>query len=522
MARLSNISLRIQIFIAIISVASVIAISWIGYGVYLSLFAFRTNVDSWLESAATGATEMFAEDTLPKILTGSISQKDYELAQEKLQDFENRLRIDSISILAKNKEGEICYALSTSKNAMSKKDIVEREVEKSFDNISSEFFDDKDAKYEVSTRICLVPTLVADGTQVVITCARLDTMDLFPLLKKSIAFLLAFSLGVVLLAIIITAFLSRRIAMPIKKLSNFTTELAASNFSSDLKLKDALLEKELGSSEVSHLANSISSMQNTLATYIKNLKQETEARKTIESEIKIAGEIQTSFLPCEKWKNDKISISAKMLPARQAAGDFYDFFTLKDGRLSLSVGDVSGKGVAAALFMAKADTILRASLELAKSLPKMAECINEVLCSNNDSCMFLTLFLCAINFDKNELAYVSCGHNPPIIKRANGETFYLNATANIALGIVPETSFVRERIEIKEGDSLILYTDGITEAVSKTGAFYGENRLLEVVKKSKPNASSDEISNAILSDVKQFSADTEQSDDITLLVATLK
>ncbi|MBO6102523.1 MAG: SpoIIE family protein phosphatase, partial [Opitutales bacterium] len=341
-----------------------------------------------------------------------------------------------------------------------------------------------------------------------------------PIIMSSLNILSALGAAELAIALADTAALSKRISRPISKLSEFTHKLAESNFSPELSLEKTLKKSEIGTSDVFSLAENISLMQKKLGEYISNLERESRARELAETELKIAGKIQAEFLPGKEYESAGVEICANMRPARQAAGDLYDYFPLDDGRLSMSVGDVSGKGIAAALFMAKADTILRASANLEKSLPKMASRINAALCANNDSCMFLTLFMCAFNFETRELGYVCCGHNPPIVKRANGETFFLKCRPNIALGLDENAEFARETVFLERGDTLFIYTDGATEAESKNGEFFGEERLLNCVKNAP--GSPREICESVLRDLDAFALGAEQSDDITILSAKIK
>jgi sigma-B regulation protein RsbU (phosphoserine phosphatase) len=268
------------------------------------------------------------------------------------------------------------------------------------------------------------------------------------------------------------------------------------------------------------LANTLG--MSIFAFIIVNLIKErtTEAEKEmIESELKVAREIQMSIVP--KMfppfpDRTEFDIYAILEPAKEVGGDFYDFFFLDDDHLCLTIGDVSGKGVPASLFMAVTKTLIKAEASRASEPDQILSIVNDKLCLDNDSGMFVTVFLGVLNVRSGVFNYSNGGHNPPYFVRSGGDVEPLPKTEGIALGVMEEIPYGRNTIKIRTGDTLLLYTDGVTEAADKDYKLFDEERLEEVLR----HAGSDEPKNLglhLLDEIRKFANGAEQSDDITIL-----
>ncbi len=319
-------------------------------------------------------------------------------------------------------------------------------------------------------------------------------------------------LGAILLIIAI-AFLANRITRPLKKLAAATDEIAGGNFNvaiPEMKSKD----------EVSHLAISFNFMKISLRQYIDNLMETTAAKQKMESELKIAHEIQMGILPKifpPFPDRTEFDIYAVIEPAKEVGGDFYDFFLLENSFLYFSIGDVSGKGVPASLFMAVTKTLIKASTSIDFPLNEIIAKVNNDLCMENDSSMFVTIFFGRINLKTGEVDFVNAGHNLPFIVSLNGEVKKIEKTGDIAVGIVDNYQYQLAKIKLAENDTLFLYTDGITEAQNNLDELYSEKRL-EVFLDSQRLSSAKELVLNSVKEVKRFSATAPQSDDITSFV----
>lgn len=243
-----------------------------------------------------------------------------------------------------------------------------------------------------------------------------------------------------------------------------------------------------------------------------------EAEKRIDRELEFARQIQRSSLPLnfDSISNQKgFDIYALMDPAKEVGGDFYDFYLLNQTHLIFMVADVSGKGIPAALFMMRTKTLIKGLVEGNRSLDEVFTEANKGLCENNDAEMFVTAWIGKLDLNSGKLEFVNAGHNPPLIRRNNGQFEYLRTRPNFILAGMDSTKYQKHEIELLDGDAIFLYTDGVTEATTTSNSIYGEKRLNQIL--SSSNGSAKEICDNVKNDIKVFVNDAEQSDDITML-----
>ena len=270
--------------------------------------------------------------------------------------------------------------------------------------------------------------------------------------------------------------------------------------------------------EVKILAKTFTEQEKVLKTYIANFKKEVETRHLLEHELEIAKKIQNSVLPkiSSEFLRPEFSIFAKLLSAKEVAGDFYDFFYLSKNKVAFLIADVSGKGIPAALFMQRAKIILRASCCMEVNSPGNAlERTNHVLSKRNDACMFVTVFLIYYDIETGEISYSNAGHHPTV-KLSGNKISDFGKLNDIALGTFENSKFKTGKTRILQNETLILYTDGITEAISPEYEEFGTSRLYKIIKDNKYKTI-DDLGNAVLSKVNQFE-EKNQFDDITILI----
>ena len=239
---------------------------------------------------------------------------------------------------------------------------------------------------------------------------------------------------------------------------------------------------------------------------------------TIEKEMSIASDIQRGMLPEGRIEGEEFSVSAEMLSAKSVGGDFYDFIHVDDSHVALVVADVSGKGMPASLFMASAKASLRSNLAGGFQTDEVMKRTNSVLCDSNREKLFVTAWLGIIDLETGRMSYVNAGHNPPFLIH-NGKVEKLVDRPDFILGRKRRIQYNEHRITLELGDKLVLYTDGVTEAVGPDGSMYGENRLTDVL--SRSSGSAEEFRAAIEKDVNEFVNGVERSDDITIMVFEL-
>ena len=236
----------------------------------------------------------------------------------------------------------------------------------------------------------------------------------------------------------------------------------------------------------------------------------------LQNELDVAQKIQQSVLPTEFPISDQYEIDGHMLAAREVGGDFYDVLRLENGRVGLSVADVSDKGVPAALFMMSTLTLLKGSAIGVGAPAAVLTEVNDLLNEDNETAMFVTLLYAVFNPANGLLNYANGGHNPPIIVHPDGNSDILPSTGGIALGVAPGFEYAESAVTLDPGDTIVLYTDGVTEAMNAEGEEFGLDRLRNLFTNS-PLKSPKETNTAIFEAVSAFAGETPQSDDITCL-----
>lgn len=246
-------------------------------------------------------------------------------------------------------------------------------------------------------------------------------------------------------------------------------------------------------------------------------------RSRLQSELEVANVIQHSLLPeiNEDYPGCKeLDISASMVAAKEVGGDFYDVFNVDSTHLAFVIGDVSGKGIPAALFMASSKIILQNCIRDIPDLSEAVEAANNVICARNEAEMFVTLWVGILDIVSGELTFVSAGHNPPVLLRDNKAVF-LKYKSCLVLAGMENTKYKENSVQLVKGDIVCLYTDGVTEAEDKNHNLFGEERLISCLE-NKSESNSAEIIENVKGSVKEFINRNSQNDDMTMLCFKLK
>ena len=267
--------------------------------------------------------------------------------------------------------------------------------------------------------------------------------------------------------------------------------------------------------EIGTLARSYTELINHNNNYIENMREIEGEKERIKAELSIATNIQKANLPTKSIESDDYIVNGYSQAAKEVGGDFFDYYKLDADNLAIVIGDASGKGVPAALIATITQTMIKQILKHERNPSKALYSLNKQISENNTEMMFLTLWIGIYNTKTKKLTFSNAGHNPPLIKE-NKEFRYLDIDSGIVLGITENFDYLTQEITLK--DELILYTDGITDARNNKNEMYGEDRLLTFLNKFND---SDPIK-ALLNDVNQFSKDTKQFDDMTLLHLRIK
>jgi len=242
-------------------------------------------------------------------------------------------------------------------------------------------------------------------------------------------------------------------------------------------------------------------------------------KERMQDELNVGRDIQMSMVP-ETFPafpdRDEFDIHALLLPAREIGGDFYDYFFVERDKLCICVGDVSGKGVPAALFMAVTKTMIKSTATEDHSPASIMTRVNDEISQDNPSCMFITLFLGILDVDTGEFRYTNAGHPYPYLKRPNGSVDTLKQVHGPVVGAMDGVAYSEDSVNLARDDQLLIFTDGITEAMDLSDQLYGEQRVIELFQ-SVTDTGSDATVSATLNSVESFAGEAEQADDITIL-----
>lgn len=318
--------------------------------------------------------------------------------------------------------------------------------------------------------------------------------------------------GLLLLSLIVSGVVDR-LAAPLTQFAGSARSIAEGKF--DTKLP-AIRTRD----EMKELHDAFTHMQEELAQYVVNLKEATAAKEKIESELRIAREIQLAMLPhtFPPFPDlPQVDLYAMLKSAKEVGGDLYDFFVMDKDKFCFAIGDVSGKGVPASLFMAMTRTLLRTIADKEKSPARIMETLNRSLAFNNESNMFVTFFLGILDLRTGKLTYANAGHNPPLIlRKENGKAEVFEPAKSIPLGLFEDFVYAEATREMQPGDKLFAYTDGVSEAENAAEELFGEDRMEQMLllcREERPRGIIEKMEAAIDGHVKEH----PQSDDITML-----
>jgi sigma-B regulation protein RsbU (phosphoserine phosphatase) len=350
----------------------------------------------------------------------------------------------------------------------------------------------------------------ATGTTLLIVLPLREIMRPVTRLKQKMLLAAALIMGLTLLIVLA---LAANITRPLTRLVDQAEYFAAGHL-------DRRLSQDSGPLEARHLAQAFNRMGAALKKHIEEVRNATAEKERYHKELQIAAEIQQGILPHRfppfPDLEARLDLWGLTRPAREVGGDYYDFFRLSHDRIGIVVADVSDKGAAAALFMAITHTLVR---EVARRRVPPAEVlrrINRTLADENPSSMFVTLVYAEYHSDTGRLRLVNAGHNPPLIRRVDGDVQTVTGRARLPLGAMPDTRYETLELALEPGDGILLYSDGVTEACNPEREEWGLGRLREVLGELTGDMRT--IDRELLAQVDAFRRSAEQHDDITLLL----
>ena len=365
------------------------------------------------------------------------------------------------------------------------------------------------------------PVRTGDG-RVYIIGADVNLNQLDAKLRQ--ALLQSIAVGVVLFALALAVgwLLVGRIVEPLAKLTAFTRNIEQRSFEPDAQEMEAI--QRIGSArgdEVGSLATAMSAMIARLQRYLIEVQSATAARERVEGELSAARDIQIGMLPGKfppfPGRTD-LDVFAMLEPAKQVGGDLYDYFLIDQHRLFFVVGDVAGKGVPAALFMAMTTTLFKAQALSAKSIATVMTKVNAELARDNVAEMFVTAFAGILDLRDGSVEYSDAGHEAPFIVRAGGRVERLAKQQGIAMGIFDDVDYKSDRFTLAPGDALMLFTDGVSEATGPSDELYATSRIQTTLEQARTDPSARFIAEGLAESVRAFVGEVPQSDDIAILV----
>ena len=347
------------------------------------------------------------------------------------------------------------------------------------------------------------------GCSMAIVCPESDIFGGFDRLRRTVMSIV--TVGLLLMLYFFSRIITREL-QPLRRLAKEAETIASGNF--DTKLPELQRTDEIG-----QLSNSFAGMQKSLVRYIDELKDTTAEKASIESELQVASGIQMGMLPKDfptSQERDDVQLYASLTPAKDVGGDLFDFY-IRDEKLFFCIGDVSGKGVPASLFMAVTRSVFR-TVSAHESMPdRIVATLNATMADMNETNMFVTLFVGVLDLPTGRMRYCNAGHDAPLL--VGQGVGMLPCDSNIPAGFMPSWKYTLQETQIFTGTTIFLFTDGLTEAEDSTHALFKMERVNEVAKQALANHQEEPRQLiAVMTDaVHQFVGDAEQSDDLTMM-----
>ena len=316
--------------------------------------------------------------------------------------------------------------------------------------------------------------------------------------------------------------MNRRIIRPIANIGecidSFVNSRSESNDADSMEIKDPEIKT---GDELQMLSEQTVDMMHRLKDHVLEIKNITAEKERVTAELNVAAKMQANMLPKEFLKHGGIDIYATMTPAKEMGGDFYDFFMIDDDHIGLIMADVSGKGVPAAMFMIVAKTLMKVRTTAPGSPAQMLYDINNMLCADNPSQLFVTAWFGILTISSGEIIAANAGHEQPALIHENGECELVKVENMPPLATMEDIEYIDEKIQLRKGDRIFLYTDGVPEAKAPDGSRFGNDRMLAVLSSNK-NESSEILLKNMKREIDSFTGTNDPFDDVTMMSVTWK
>ena len=344
------------------------------------------------------------------------------------------------------------------------------------------------------------------GWSMAIVCPESDIFGGFDRLRRTVMTIV--TVGLLLMLFFFIQIITSEL-QPLRRLAQEAETIASGQF--DTKLPDFKRTDEIG-----QLSHSFGNMQNSLVSYIEELKTTTAQKASIESELNVASSIQMSMLPSVFPNREGLDMYASMTPAKEVGGDLYGYLLIGDS-LYFCLGDVSGKGVPASLFMAQVTRLFRTLANQQMPPAEICTRMNDALSGDeNPTNMFVTMFIGLVDLKTGHLSFCNAGHNPPVIGGGESHGDFLEMLTNFPIGVLPDLEFEGEEISSIKGRPLFIYTDGLNEAENKEHAQFGDDHLLDILRNTHFD-SARQVIETLAAEVEHHRDGADPNDDLTMM-----
>ena len=344
------------------------------------------------------------------------------------------------------------------------------------------------------------------GCSMAIVCPESDIFGGFDRLRRTVMAIVC--VGLMLMLYFFIRIITRELS-PLRRLAREAETIASGQF-------DTQLPNFERTDEIGQLSQSFGNMQQSLVRYIEELKDTTAQKASIESELNVANSIQMSMLPNVFPDREGLDMYASMTPAKEVGGDLYGYL-LKDDNLYFCLGDVSGKGVPASLFMAQVTRLFRTLANQQLSPSDICTHMNDALSGDeNPTNMFVTLFVGMVDLTSGHLSFCNAGHNPPVIGGGEHHGDFLEMKPNFPIGVLPGLEFEGEEIESIKGRALFIYTDGLNEAENREHEQFGDERLIDILRNTHFD-SARQVIETLAAEVEKHRDGADPNDDLTMM-----
>ena len=488
---------------------------------------FRERYDATIQSICAAARECLPVENFDTYLSTHQSDAAYDDAMRILQDFVNKFELNMLYV--SKVDGPDYTHITYLFNPVSLDGTYtafplgyeEEYVEPEFNGSAKKVFEKGEAiiRHTYKTRsgshiTAMLPVYNASGKIVAVVGAQKSIQEFIDAQSSFLNVILLISIvSVVSFFALFTVFFDRQFVHPLRLLTQETKRFASSGGEPDEAVKRIKNKDEIGD-----LSQSVIQMEEDIIRNVRELFKVSTEKERMATELSVASRIQLELLPTDYPpfpERHDFDLFASMSPAKEVGGDLYDYILLDDDHLMLVVGDVSGKGVPAALFMVVAKTLIASYATQGLSPSAIFEKTNKQLCAGNESNLFVTCWLGLVTLSTGKMRFVNAGHPAPVLYH-DGAFSFLKIKADCVLGVFEETHFTEHEITLSKGDRLFVYTDGVTEATNASDVLFGEERLMTALEGTQ-DLDAPRTIRSVRKHIDRFVSEAEQFDDITML-----